>query len=40
MFDLERGGAPSSMRALLAAAERQNIGGRCAVQRLLHAMQT
>jgi hypothetical protein len=34
MFDLERGSAPSSMRALLAAAERQNIGGRCAARGL------
>lgn len=28
MFDLERGGAPSCMQSLLAAAERQNINGR------------
>lgn len=30
MFDLEQGGAPSCMRAVLAAAERQNFNARCA----------
>jgi hypothetical protein len=29
LFTLEQGGAASCMRALLAAAERQNISGRC-----------
>lgn len=33
MFDLERGSAPSCMQSLLAAAERQNINGRCACRR-------
>jgi hypothetical protein len=30
LFTLEQGGAASCMRALLAAAERQNVSGRCA----------
>lgn len=34
MFDLERGGAPSCVRALLAAAERQNVSVRWAASGL------
>lgn len=37
LFTLEQGGAASCMRALLAAAERQNLGGRCAA-RLVEAL--